>query len=760
MPELLLEPVWSWPLVLLTSAALIGVVLLTYPPRVAHLAPVWRRTLIALRLAAALLLVFAMLRPALRYSEIDRQAAQLVFLTDVSRSMTTPDGPGGLTRREALLRDLTAAQPLLDRLGEQVELRYFDFAEDVAPVNAPAAAAEGRFTAIGKALDELRREDSGKRLVGIVLLSDGAQRVVGEDQIDPRTAARRLAEQRSVPVHTFTYGSSELSGAGVDLAIENVVVDALAFEKKTVPVRFQLRTSGAAGRKVRVRLLLEQSGGATGRSDLVELPLTADSRPFEELEISANRTVQGRELSFVAQQPGEYKLAVEAVPLDGEVKLANNRYETVISVQKGGLKVAYFDVARSVEQKFIRRLNDHARIQLDVFLIPGGRHLSQARIDPTLFEPQRYDVYLIGDVPASVFRQGEVDLLQRLLDRCRDGAGLAMLGGTYNFGMGGYADSPIAPVLPVRMTPAERVDPSQEPPAEMFLPGPVQMLPGPDGRAHYLMQLGGEGEQAWRKLPPLKNGANRLVEKNPSVNILARTAANQPLLLGWDTGANRVLALGVNDTWRWWMHGYEREHQRFWEQVLLWLARMENQSDQPVWARVSPRNVGPGDRVTIDVGAQDEAQQPIEDARFTVEVIGPDGRTTSVPTQRVGGQHAADFAGTTEPGDYAVIVSADREGTPLGPPARTRFIVDTRDPELDNPAADPDLMAEIATITGAVPVPPEQFGEFLESLLREGLSTEITRFTQTNLWDGWPLLLLFVCLLVTEWVVRKRRGMV
>ena len=69
-------------------------------------------------------------------------------------------------------------------------------------------------------------------------------------------------------------------------------------------------------------------------------------------------------------------------------------------------------------------------------------------------------------------------------------------------------------------------------------------------------------------------------------------------------------------------------------------------------------------------------------------------------------------------------------------------------------------MAEIATITGAAPVPPEEFPKFLDELLQAGLSTEVTRDTQVNLWDGWPLLLVFVGLLVTEWFLRKRRGLV
>lgn len=759
--ELIVDPVWSWPLVLLASAVLIGVVLLTYPQRVRHLPPFRRRLLIGLRLTTALLLIFAMFRPAVRYSRMDEQAAQLVVLMDASRSMTTADGPAGSTRREALLRTLADNDERLQRLGKQVELRYFDFADNLSPVDTPTPAAEGRETAIGKAFQELSREDTGKRLAGVVLLSDGAQRAMGDDNVDPLAAARRLAEQRGVPIHTVTYGSSELTGAGLDLAVEDVAVDALAYEKKTVPVRFQLRTSGAAGRKVKARIVVERrSAGVQGDTvEWVEPTLTADSRPFQEYEVRGNRSLDAKELSFVAEQAGEYKVAVEVVPLEGEVKQANNRYETVITVLKGGLKVAYIDVPRA-EQGKILRLNENARIQMDAIQLTGGKFLDQARIDPQVFAPGAYDVYVIGDVPASVFRQAGQDLLQQLLSRCREGAGLAMLGGAFNYGAGGYSGTAIERLLPVKMTPAERIEIGQEPPASQFLPGPVQMLPGPAGRAHYLMQLGPNNDQLWRNLPPLRNGANKLTPSSPDVSVLAWSAKQEPLLIGQDTGTTRVLALGVDDTWRWFTHGHEREHQRFWEQMLLWLARMEDQRDQPVWARVTPRNFSPGERVTLTFGAQDEQKVPIAGASYKVEVAGPGGEVTQIPAQSTGTDNVADFAGTAASGDYWVVVTAEKDGQSLGPPARTRFIVDARDPELDNPAADPDLMAEIATLSGAVPIAPEKFGEFLDVTLREGLAADVLRHTQVNLWDNWPLLLLFVLLLTTEWFVRKRRGLV
>ena len=101
-----------------------------------------------------------------------------------------------------------------------------------------------------------------------------------------------------------------------------------------------------------------------------------------------------------------------------------------------------------------------------------------------------------------------------------------------------------------------------------------------------------------------------------------------------------------------------------------------------------------------------------------------------------------------------------KNGQSLGFPAMTRFIVDSRDLELDNPAADPDLMNEIAALTGAVPQKPENFGKFLENLLQQGIQTEITRHARVGLWDNWFFLGLFASLLTIEWYLRKKRGLV
>ena len=167
-----LEPAWSWPVVALIAIGLVALVLLTYPPRVKHLPVTTRRMLIGLRLAAAVLLIFAMLRPEIQYLETDTRDAVLYVLRDKSRSMTTPDGPGGKSRRETLVSTLMTSRDQLEELGESLDIQYFDFDSQLRPgeLLEPTVKPDGEWTALGFSLDELLKEtQTGKQIIGIVL---------------------------------------------------------------------------------------------------------------------------------------------------------------------------------------------------------------------------------------------------------------------------------------------------------------------------------------------------------------------------------------------------------------------------------------------------------------------------------------------------------------------------------------------------------------------------------------------------------------
>jgi len=748
--KLFVDPLWSWPVVVAAAAMLLTVLWTTYPRRVAHLAPRWRRLLLGLRLTTWLLILFLLLRPGLEIEETDHRSSLFPVVTDRSRSMGVEDGPGGVSRRETELKTLTDNAGEFEKLAKEVQLPQFEFDQVLVPIETRPPTVTGDQTAIGLALDELVRQAQGKQIVGVLLLSDGAQRALSPNDIDPRLVARRLADLQ-IPVHTVGFGASGLSESSLDLIAEDLQVSPTVFEKNTVVVSAKIRALGAANRELTVRLLVEDpsqpdpEGGAKMRVASPPLKLTTDQ----------NEAVLPVELSYIAEQSGEYKLTLEVVPLPGEPLTVNNSVTTFITVLKGGISVAYFDIPRP-EQKYIRRTNDSPDIRLDFKLIRGGT-LKSLPLDSEWFEPDKYDVYMIGDVPARVFGPENLEKLARAVER---GAGLMMTGGFRSFGAGGYAQTPLADLLPVTMLATEiqndgEIDPTLQ---EM---GDIQMLPTSQGIQHFIMRIDSPSKNlaAWQGLPPLQ-GATKFSGLKDLAQVLAVSPQKHPLLVAQEVGRARTMAFAGDTTYYWHLSGHIMEHQRFWQQAILWLAHKDQAGDSSVWVKLDARRFRPGQPIGMVLGARDATRQPVPDASFDVKIIGPKDKTWPVTAQRSGSDSTARFTEQLEPGEYRVQVEASRNGQPIGFGTQVRFIVYEQDLELQNPAADMALLEEISKVTGGTHIPPEQLGTFLRELIREGLKARVQKIRRLTLWDNWPVLLLFAGLLTAEWYVRKRRGLV
>ncbi len=754
------DPIWSWPVVGVVAVLLFGLVLLTYPQRVRHLPAGRRRMLLGLRLLAALLLVVAAMQPVVRYPSEEDEDPVLVVLADASRSMGTPDGPGGVTRREALLATLAEHDAVFRDLSDDLEIVRYDFGEELKAIVEDeefTAESEATRTAIGTALEQVADELRGRPVLGVVLLGDGAQRATPPDDADPRDVAERDYAVAGVPIYTVGYGGSGIGENTFDLAIDELLVNPVEFEKKVVPVQARLRALGAAGRELRVRLLVEdRTGKRFGESgEMKPAGASRTTTPTAVIVPDSNDATIPVELSFVPSRTGEIKIGVEVEPVEGELKTANNERQTILTVRRGGVRIAYFDKLRP-EMHFLKGVNTDEQIQLDFRLVRFFPNVTQ--LEAEFFEPGAYDVYMIGDVPAEAFGP---ENLRRLADRVRDGAGLLMTGGYHNFGPGGYGDTPIERLLPVTI--AGRKQPLDAAPDPRFhRQQPLRMVPTRRGLQNYVMRLDtpANNEEHWRNLAPME-GANLLEPRNEAVEVLAETPDGIPLLFLQELRPARVMVFAADTTYRWFLNGFEADHQRFWRQMMLFLARKELEGDQLVWATVEPRNFNPAQRVELEFGARDEEGAAIDGAKFEVEVLGPDGKKSNpTPRRRTDGD-VADFLESNEPGDYWVTVRAEVEGERHGT-ATTRFIVDERDLELDNPAADHGLLREISQSSGGSFVLPEELGSQLKRLLEEGLQAReaINPPIALPLWDRWWFLLLFVAVLSLEWLIRKRRGLV
>jgi hypothetical protein len=301
----------------------------------------------------------------------------------------------------------------------------------------------------------------------------------------------------------------------------------------------------------------------------------------------------------------------------------------------------------------------------------------------------------------------------------------------------------------------------------VHLAGPLRMSPAaPLGTRHPVMRVGaGDSASTWAQLPPL-DGANRIAKSELKANaqVLAEgdDPGRHPLLIAAQSGDGRVLAFAGDSTWRWQMGGFGEVHRRFWRQCVLWLAKKDEQTEGRVWIRLAGRRAMRGTRVDFSVGAEDSQRDPIETAQFEVAVQTPEGRDEDVRPIKGDDGWAATFRETAKPGDYRIKVTA-KDGAEVLGTAEARFLVPDQDLELDRPAAEPSLMAQLAEMTkpaGGAALAAEELPDLLKRLAEKPPEIKEEVIAKITYWDTWPFFLLFVGLLGTEWFLRKRWGLV
>jgi len=736
-------------------ALLILIALMYFGPVSRRITRSRKHILAAIRMAIILLVALALLRPTLVYSTIQKRSATLVVLVDRSRSMLVTDGVGRATRWQELRDALDRALPELAALDEDLELKIYTFDSDAQQVDFTGGTLDlendpdGQQSAIGAVLKDVLQREAGKRLAGVVLLSDGAQRAIAPRDELPHVEARRLADVGS-PLYTLAFGQPRGLGQSRDIAVRDLLASRTVFEKNELEVTSTVQIDGFVDQNVVVELLYETS---PGQMEVVDSTTISTSQSGSQLPVK---------FTYVPQSQGgfaEHKLTLRAVQKPGELVTTNNQLSTIVTVLQGGLNVLYIEGAFRAEQKWLRwALDASPDIQVDHLRLDAQKPDTRPADLAARFEPGKYDVTMFGDVDSSAFRESELEQLARTI---QGGAGFIMNGGFHSFGPGGYGRTPLAAVLPIVIDRTERQRFSEPIVPDLHLPGKRQMRPTvPLGRDHPVMQLapGPANLDAWQRLPELE-GANRFRGVKPLAAVLAETLQGEPLLVQGQFGEGRVLAFAGDSTWLWWTQGHEAAHKRFWRQAILWLAKVDAPSDGTVWVRLEPRRFAPGSRVQFTAGFEPAAGEAPADVQFTARLKRPDGTIEPIRMARQGDEFAGSILDTRQSGDYVIEVQAAAAAQPLGE-GRARFLVYEQDLELDNPAADPALLATLAGMTGGEKLLPEQLPGLLRQIQEDAGELDVETQRKETLWDRWPFFILFVSLLGTEWFLRKRWGLV
>ncbi|MCL2711531.1 MAG: VWA domain-containing protein [Planctomycetaceae bacterium] len=751
------EPIFGSYVIVLLCAAVLCAVIWWSRPRGERLPLYGQRILLSLRILALLLLLFGMLRPALIHTVSYRLSSVVNIMLDQTQSMTRNDEIAGKSRFTVAKESLQQATPQLRRLQRQADVRAFTFDSALNPLNLQDGlftdlpdTPKGTETAIGLTLDTIRERSAGKRVLATIMLSDGAQRTRPIRDILPQDAAARLRDA-GIPLYTIALGQAGFDANSRDISIESVHANDRVFVKNTFLVSGTLRITGFADQMIPVQLLMETG---RGRQEIVAATTVQAGGDGHEVRF---------QLSYAPQTVGLFKYTVKVPPQEREVTDRNNEQSGFVRVLEGGLRVLFIQGQLNNEQGPLRRaLNASPDINVNYLRVLRPGDLGAVFRD----DPVPYNVFMLSDIDSSKFSREE---LQVLVNKVRTGDGLIMLGGLHAFGAGGYADTPLAQISPIEFRRADQQPLDGPIRTDIHFPEshPIQMRPtDQEQRHHYIMQFDADPRvnmQRWAALPPLE-GANKFDRTRlgdslrPGARILAVGPRGESLLVMQPmAGIGRVLAFAGDTTWRWRLYGFEEEHNTFWRQVVLWLAKMEEGGSGTCWVTVENNRLMPNDTAKFQIFMRSETGEEIRDFSATARVLKPDANMETVTLVSENGVPTGSFRSTDYSGDYTIQVEAVHNGEVKH--AEARFLVQDRNLELDDPRAYPSLLSAIATETGGRSVPPEQLGALIEELLKQSDELVEKRETKSTLFDNWLLLLAFISVLSLEWFLRKHWGL-
>ena len=752
-----LSPLPRWALALLALAAVASVVLawrgLRGEPR-----PHRRAALVALRAASALLALFLLAEPAVQLLQTARVKNRLAVLVDASRSMRFPGELGGAPRSEVVAAFVRDHRAELERLSDRVDLEWYAFGSEVAPVD-PAAVARGLASDGGKTdvLGALQAAASGaggssRKLAGALVVSDGADNAGLADGLS--AAARAEIRALGVPVNALAVGRD----APRDLAVERVAVDDFAFVRNTVTVEATLRARGFGREEVPV--VLRREGAVVARG-MVRLEPGKDRYTLP--------------LSFAPDATGTFVFTVAAPVYPGEAVVENNARSFVLRVIRDRVRVLLVAGRPTWDERFLRGLlKQDPNVDLVSFFIlrtnsdnPGPQEelsLIPFPVQEIFGEQLRtFDAVIFVNFAYGPYRALEIDrYLPNLRDYVRNGGAFAMLGGDQSFGEGRYGETPLGEVLPVAVI--DGAGASEE-----------ELRPRltPEGRRHPVTSLA-PGEAAndatWAALPPVPginltrplaagSGAAVLLEA-PSILVGGRPA---PVVAVREVGAGRTLAVTTDASWFWGFLAAEsgqgnRAYQRFWSSALRWLVRDPGLG--PLQAEPDASAVEPGAPLGVTLSVRGSDWGPAAGKRVAVELVSEDGKVVSRAEAIAGADGTARVElAPPGPGAYKVVARAEGAAGPAGPAdvAATAVAVRGSGPEDSDAAPRPELLRALAEATGgAFSALPG--GGLPDLKLADPDVVEIGRRKDVPVWDRWWFLAGLACTLGAEWILRRRWG--
>ncbi|MFI4873748.1 MAG: VWA domain-containing protein, partial [Blastopirellula sp. JB062] len=610
-----------------------------------------------------------------------------------------------------------------------------------------SAQAKRQSSRLGDALSEIFQQQRGRPTAAVVLLTDGIT-TEGKSISDAAIVARR----RGAPLFVVGLGSRQRQ---LNLQIEDLDVERAAFVGDPLDFKFRLRASGMEGKNARVTLRKKD-----------------DSQILEEKTIAVANDEMTRqvELRYRPTEKGDVTFIV-AVEADAEeVDLSDSEATAQVLIRDDAIKVLLVDSQPRFQYRYLKTLferqlkpastSERPENAFDLTAILQDADLEYADQDEVasrLFpasqeELFQYDVIVIGDANPAFLSRDNLELLAKFV--VEKGGGVIFVAGDQYLPWQ-YGGTPFASLFPFQLDVSQR----PAPPLTEAIPTKLTSL----GLSSPPLQVGADASETLRRWNSIEQlyWLAELPKPKPGAQVLAvardrfdAQGEPLPLLLQQFVGAGKVMFLASDDLWRW------RYHDPFWMQTVRYLARATVLGGAWGAELTASRNeYERGEAVRLRVRFFDDRKAPTSDQGVTVMVEQSGGRQRRVSLARTSGSRDTFEAAISDlpEGDYRAWI-AEPVMSDAPEQASTRFRIEATAGEMARLAAD---FAELRTAATAAGGKFYSFAEATQLLkdLPEGRQVRIETLSPIPVWNSWKLATLFVGLIIGEWLLRKRGGM-
>lgn len=734
-----------WLLVVLMALVVSSLALRTYRQfsTVAPKLRTWRIWVLwALQSAFLSVVLFLLWQPAMSIAALTSQQNIIAVVIDTSRSMSLADVQGK-TRESVALHLLE--KNLVRDLQKRFQVRLYRLGFSVTPIqdlqNLPPPDAA---THINGGLKTLVQNTADLPIGAILLLSDGSQNSVEIGESGMALDTLQALQNRRLPVHTIGFGRTQVVH---DVELENVSVAPNAVINSRLSAALSFVQHGFRGQTV--HLSVHGEGKTLASRDV---------------KLAPDGMIQTEALYFSAGAAGARDLEFAIEPLAGEENLKNNAITRSVLVNESKRRVLYVEGEPRWEFKFVRRAEEEdPTIQLVSMLRTSENKIYRQGIqDPAElangFPTRPEDLFgyagiIIGSVEADYFSPLQRELLREYVNK--RGGGLLFLGGRMSLSEGGWGISSVSELLPTFLpsghnsfhrnaATVELTQDGADSPITRLLDDPIKNL------------------ERWKKLTYLADYQEAGSPK-PGATVLAQMKSGGrklPLLITQNYGHGRTAILATGGTWRWQMSEAlgDPSHNLFWQQLIRWLV-----ADSPgaVTASASSHLLTDDGAIQMSAFVRDTQFQPTVNARVAAHILGPEGTNAWVelhPSQETQGQYIANWT-AEKAGTYLAEITATGDDSKRES-GRDTILFRREDGIAENFHTEQNrqLLQQLSEQTGGRYWEPDAIRNLPQNISysEAGISTRTTN----PLWNMPAIFLLLLGLPSTEWLLRRKWGVV